>query len=70
MNLAQLLYGHRDPQASIRRAKVVVEAEFARIDERASRLRLEESDALYGIHSSNGRGLGDRLKTRRHWPSR
>ena len=67
MNLTRLLYGHRDPQESSRRARVSVEAEFARVDERASRLRLEEIDSLYGIQSWNGRGPGRRLKTRRRW---
>jgi hypothetical protein len=67
MNLQQLLYGRRDPQEAIRRARAAVEVEFAAVDERAARMTMEETDRFYGVHGWNGRVLGESPKHRRHW---
>jgi hypothetical protein len=66
MNFGQLLYGHRDPEAAIARARVSVAAEFARVELLSRTMTMEEHDRMLGITEFNGRALGQHYQIKPH----
>ena len=64
MNFEQLLYGHRDPEAAIVRARVKVAAEFARVEAMSRKMTMEESDRAHGVSGFNERALGQYYQKR------
>ena len=61
--LNQFLYGHRDPDEAIRRARAKVTQEWAMIENR--RESAEEMGRRLGITKFNDRGLGQPIRLHR-----
>ncbi len=64
-SLNNILYGHRDPTATIAKARRDVASEFARVEHMTRTMTCEERDQALGITEFNGRGLGRTLRIKR-----
>ena len=66
MNLGKFIFGHRDPEATIRQAEERVAARWAEIED--PNVTMEEWDRINNVHGWNHRALGEPIKIRRrHW---